>query len=251
MASKKYLDLNLTKYFGAQMLANIKLHFADKGAFETVSGKVDTLIGSTSGDDAKSVRTIASEEVAKIVASADASYDTLKEIADWFLSDTTGAAKMANDISALQTKTELGTHTVYVSAGEGAKYDQSKTYYTDNTGATEVDTTSFEDGVTDVSSYYVASTAQYSTVKNYVENYVASQISAAELSEGDGIDISNVGVVSVEIDSSNARGLSVGANGLALAAATPSTSGEGGSAGAMTASDKEKLDNADVTEVSR
>ena len=36
-----------------------------------------------------------------IVAGADKSYDTLKEIADWILSDTTGAAKMANDITRL------------------------------------------------------------------------------------------------------------------------------------------------------
>lgn len=49
----------------------------------------------------KYVRTISSEEVAKIVAGADKSYDTLKEIADWILSDTTGAAKMANDITRL------------------------------------------------------------------------------------------------------------------------------------------------------
>lgn len=59
---------------------------------------VDTLVGE---DTSKSVRTISSEEVAKIVAGADASYDTLKEIADWILSDTTGAAKMANDITRL------------------------------------------------------------------------------------------------------------------------------------------------------
>ena len=59
---------------------------------------VDTLIGDDTG---KSVRTVASEEVAKIVAGADKSYDTLKEIADWIMSDTTGAAKMSNDISRL------------------------------------------------------------------------------------------------------------------------------------------------------
>lgn len=59
---------------------------------------VDTLVGEDAG---KSVRAISSEEVAKIVAGADASYDTLKEIADWILSDTTGAAKMANDITRL------------------------------------------------------------------------------------------------------------------------------------------------------
>ena len=65
-----------------------------------VENSVSTLIGADTG---KSVRTVASEEVAKIVANADSSYDTLKEIADWILNDTTGAAAMANDIEALQT----------------------------------------------------------------------------------------------------------------------------------------------------
>ena len=38
-------------------------------------------------------------------------------------------------------------------------YVSGTTYYTDNTGATPVDTSSFEEGVTDVSSYFVASPA--------------------------------------------------------------------------------------------
>ena len=47
------------------------------------------------------VENIAALEVAKIVASADSSYDTLKEIADWILNDTTGAAALANDVKIL------------------------------------------------------------------------------------------------------------------------------------------------------
>ena len=57
---------------------------------------------------------------------------------------------------------------------------------------------------------------------------------------GNGVDITSHAVSAV-VDSSNANGLSVGASGIALAAATTST------AGAMSASDKTKLDNADVT----
>lgn len=45
---------------------------------------------------------ITAMEIAKIIDSADSRYDTLKEIADWIISDTTGAAKMANDIAELQ-----------------------------------------------------------------------------------------------------------------------------------------------------
>lgn len=44
----------------------------------------------------------AAAKVAEIVAGANADFDTLKEIADWILNDTTGAADMANDIKALQ-----------------------------------------------------------------------------------------------------------------------------------------------------
>ena len=64
--------------------------------------------------------------------------------------------------------------------------------------------------------------------------------------EGNGIDISN-NSIAIRVDNSNANGLSVGANGLALGLATPSVNGVGGTAGALSAADKEKLDNADMT----
>lgn len=69
------------------------------GRVTTVEGKVSTLIGS---DASKSARTIASEEVAKIVAGADASYDTLKEIADWISSHKTDATAMNSAITTLE-----------------------------------------------------------------------------------------------------------------------------------------------------
>ena len=82
------------------------LKAADKtelqGNIDTVSGKVTTLIGSVEGDDGKSARTIASEEVAKIVAGADASYDTLKEISDWISSHKDNASAMNSAIIALE-----------------------------------------------------------------------------------------------------------------------------------------------------
>lgn len=68
---------------------------ADETDLQTLQGKVTTLIGSDTG---KSVRTVAAEETAKIVAGANTSYDTLKEIADWITSDTTGAAAMNSQI---------------------------------------------------------------------------------------------------------------------------------------------------------
>ena len=56
----------------------------------------------TTGSVANTATVIAAAKVAEIVANADADFDTLKEIADWILNDTTGAADMANDIAALQ-----------------------------------------------------------------------------------------------------------------------------------------------------
>jgi hypothetical protein len=70
----------------------------------------------------------------------------------------------------------------------------------------------------------------YINVANLVDVYTA----------GNGIDITS-NAVSVVVDSSNANGLSVGANGVALATVTASTSGAGGTNGAMLATDKEKL----------
>jgi hypothetical protein len=77
--------------------------------------------------------------------------------------------------------------------------------------------------------------AQYATVQAYVEAYVASQISSASLSEGNGISISD-SKVSAKIDAANANGLAASADGLKINAATTS------SAGAMSAADKSKLD---------
>lgn len=52
---------------------------------------------------AGSVKKTVADAIAAIVAGADTDFDTLKEIADWIKNDTTGAAQMANDISAIKT----------------------------------------------------------------------------------------------------------------------------------------------------
>ena len=58
----------------------------------------------TVGSVANTANAAAAAKVAEIVADANADFDTLKEIADWILNDTTGAADMANDIKALEDK---------------------------------------------------------------------------------------------------------------------------------------------------
>lgn len=88
------------------------------------AAKIATLIGS---DADKSVRTIASEELAAqlIAEGADEKLDTLKEIADWIQSHPGDAATMNSAIQALQAKTVLGT---YVDGEETKEYATVKAY---------------------------------------------------------------------------------------------------------------------------
>lgn len=81
---------------------------ANKAAHEVNAAAITILNGdaATAGSVAHTANAAAAAEVAKIVAEADESFDTLKEIADWILNDTTGAANMANDIAALEAKME-------------------------------------------------------------------------------------------------------------------------------------------------
>lgn len=63
---------------------------------------ITILNGAGDGSVTDTAQKQAALEVAKIVADAPESYDTLKEIADYIASDTTGAAQMAADIDALE-----------------------------------------------------------------------------------------------------------------------------------------------------
>ena len=114
-------------YFAQGLYGKIKTNFDAKGSANTaetnaktyadglnteMDTRVDTLettVGNAESGLVKDVAVLKGDkntegsvayQVAQIVAGADASYDTLKEIADWIMSDQTGAAKMANDIKA-------------------------------------------------------------------------------------------------------------------------------------------------------
>ena len=76
---------------------NVEAIGVNTAAIATLNGDAET-----AGSVAHTATAIAATKVAEIVANADADFDTLKEIADWILNDTTGAADMANDIKALQ-----------------------------------------------------------------------------------------------------------------------------------------------------
>lgn len=68
-----------------------------------IQGNTDA-IAVLNGDAEGSVSAKVAAKVAEVVAGANASYDTLKEIADWIMNDTTGAASMAADIATLEAK---------------------------------------------------------------------------------------------------------------------------------------------------
>ena len=111
-----------TEVFVTQKIAEAQLEGEDidlsiYATKEDIKGKQDVIsdldairsgasLGATALQEipTEAMRQIAAEEVVKIVNSADSRYDTLKEISDWILSDTTGAASMANDIQSLKAQ---------------------------------------------------------------------------------------------------------------------------------------------------
>lgn len=90
----------------AQALTDAKAYADElKTAVDTKIGEVETALGVVEGDVAVLKGDVNTEgsvayQIAQVVAGADASFDTLKEIADWIMSDTTGAAKLATDVEA-------------------------------------------------------------------------------------------------------------------------------------------------------
>ena len=78
---------------------NKAAHEANAAAITTLNSGAEVV-----GSVANTANAAAAAKVAEIVAGADAKFDTLKEIADWILTDTTGAAGMAADIDALELK---------------------------------------------------------------------------------------------------------------------------------------------------
>ena len=130
MANLKVLNINGIAYNVVDAEGRSLINGLDnrlktaEGSIASYGAKIGILIGEVEGDDTKSVRTISAEEVAKIVAGADANFDTLKEIADWIKSDTTGAAKMANDIAQNTSDIKAINDSLGESNGAGTIFDQ-------------------------------------------------------------------------------------------------------------------------------
>lgn len=78
----------------------------DDSALRQLIGANTSAIAVLNGEGDGSVVATVAAKVAEVVAGADAKFDTLKEIADWIMNDTTGAASMTADIAALEAKLE-------------------------------------------------------------------------------------------------------------------------------------------------
>lgn len=90
-----------------------KVAAASPEGYAGVKADVTKLVGTDKGEDGranKTVREIASEEVAKIVNGADESFDTLKEIADWIQAHPAEVTEMNSKITALEGKAHEHTN---------------------------------------------------------------------------------------------------------------------------------------------
>lgn len=101
-----------------------------------LQANVDKLNGDSSAEGSVAY------QIAQVVAGADESYDTLKEIADWIKSDSTGAAKMANDIAAVAEKVGESSVADQINAalkdGENEKYASASDLATANSNIEKI-----------------------------------------------------------------------------------------------------------------
>ena len=103
LTQQKFLDQGGVTILWSRILS--KLGDESKGLQDKIKQNTDAIaILNGEASQTGSVAYTVAAEIAKVVADADESFDTLKEIADWIKGDPTGAAGMANDITALENK---------------------------------------------------------------------------------------------------------------------------------------------------
>lgn len=101
-------------------LSNLTEAAATKTALAEVKATADAAeaaITVLNSDGEGSVKAAVAAGIAEVVAGADEDFDTLKEVADWILNDTTGAAKLQIDVA--QLKTDVADHETRLGAAEG------------------------------------------------------------------------------------------------------------------------------------
>lgn len=97
---KKFLDSTGVGVIWEQLAAELEGK-ADAATLQTLQQAVNTLNGEKTVDG--SVAKKVADAIAEVVAGADASYDTLKEIADWIIAHPDNSAAMNSAIQKLQT----------------------------------------------------------------------------------------------------------------------------------------------------
>lgn len=101
-------------------LSNLTEAAATKTALAEVKATADAAeaaITVLNSDGEGSVKAAVAAGIAEVVAGADKDFDTLKEVADWILNDTIGAAQMQTDVA--QLKTDVAGHGTRLGAAEG------------------------------------------------------------------------------------------------------------------------------------
>ena len=101
-------------------LSNLIEAAATKTALAEVKATADAAeaaITVLNSDGEGSVKAAVAAGIAEVVAGADKDFDTLKEVADWILNDTIGAAQLQTDVA--QLKTDVADHGTRLGAAEG------------------------------------------------------------------------------------------------------------------------------------
>ena len=96
ISAKADKSTTYTKTEVDNLLANLDQTELEEG----IQANADAIALLNGEDTGKSVRTIATEEIAKVVNNAPEDFDTLKEIADYIACDKTGAAEINNKLAA-------------------------------------------------------------------------------------------------------------------------------------------------------
>ena len=185
MAKQKFLDLEKLQLFKTLVDTEIEAaktaatydDTAVKASIKANTDAITVLNGDGDGSVAKQV----ADAVAKIVADAPESYDTLKEISDWISNHSSDASAMNSQIQT--NKTDIATLTTLVGhLPEGSASTTVVEYIAEAIGVAKTELTST---IATAKSEAVASAKEYSDGLNTAMD---TRVSDLELKVGDGFE---------------------------------------------------------------
>ena len=101
-SSESISEEEVVEIVSGQVSSALVLYLTSAQTIDYITETLKNYVTSADSITVSQVEEITALKIAEIVNSADTSYDTLKEIADWILNDTTGAAALANDVKELK-----------------------------------------------------------------------------------------------------------------------------------------------------